>query len=84
MGSSLGKRQRERQKSEKAKVKADRKAARKATDLEPTDLAPDLSEPQLIEDLAALYRAFEAGDVSPEEFEDRRDQLQAQFERLSQ
>jgi hypothetical protein len=82
MASSVGKRQREQQKLEKARAKAERKAARQAAQGEQHEVAPR-SESELIADLSALHHAFEAGDISPEEFEDRRDQLQAQFGQLS-
>jgi len=83
VSTSVGKRQRERQKVEKAKAKAERKAARQASDPRPVE-EPSLqrSESELIEDLGALHRAFEVGELSPEEFEERRDRLQVQFEQL--
>ncbi|HET9732187.1 MAG TPA: hypothetical protein VFP54_05880 [Acidimicrobiales bacterium] len=83
MASSVGKRQRERQKLERAQAKAERKAARNTDDGEPTVVLSNRSEAELIEDLGALHRALEAGQVSLEEFEERRDGIQAQFERLS-
>lgn len=83
MSSSVGKRQRERQKLERAQAKAERKAARQATVAEPPDVFSPRSESELIEDLGALRRAFEAGEVSPEDFEQSRDRIQAQFEQLS-
>jgi hypothetical protein len=82
MSSSVGKRQRERQKLERAQAKAKRRAARQATGSEPTDGFSPRSESELIEDLGALHRAFEAGEMSPEDFEDRRDRIQAQYEQL--
>ncbi len=82
MSTSVGKRQRERQKLEKAKAKAERKAARRATDAEPAEPTLHRSESELIDDLGALHRAFEVGELSPEEFEERRDMLQVQFEQL--
>lgn len=82
MSSSLGKRQRERQKLERAQAKAERKAARQATDDEVTDDPSPRSEFELVEDLGALHRAFEANEVSLEDFETRRDRIQAQLERL--
>jgi hypothetical protein len=83
MSSSVGKRQRERQKIERAQAKAERKAARQATDSDETteDFAPR-SETELMEDLAALHRAFEASEISLEDFEARRDRIQAQFEQI--
>lgn len=83
MGTSAGKRQREREKLEKAKAKAERKAARHAIGDEPGEPVLHQSEAELIESLGALHRAFEAGELSPEDFEERRDRLQAQFEQLS-
>jgi len=82
MNSSVGKRQRERQKTEKAEAKAQRKAARKATDTEPPEPSLHRSESELMEDLGALHRALEVGDLSPEEFEVHRDRLRAQFDQL--
>lgn len=83
MASSVNKRQRERQKLEQAQAKAERKAARRAADAEQAVVVPHRSEAELIEDLAALHRALEAGALSPEEFEERRDRIQAQLELLS-
>jgi hypothetical protein len=83
MASSAGKRQRERQKLEKAQAKAVRKAARVAADVEPEGVSAGRSESELIDDLGALHRAFEAGEVSPGDFEEHRDRLQAEFDRLS-
>jgi hypothetical protein len=87
MSSSIGKRERERQKLEKAKAKAERKAARREADAdvggEIDDPSSLRSESELMEDLGALHRALEAGQLSPEEFEERRTLLHAEFERLS-
>lgn len=82
MSSSVGKRQRERQKMEKARSKAERRAARLTTDEEPGESGAPRSEAELMEDLGALHRSFEAGEISPDDFEERRGQLQAQFEQL--
>ena len=83
MASSVGKRQREQQKLEHAQAKAERKAARRVADTQPGVVLSHRSEAELIEDLTALHRALEAGDVSPEEFEKHRDSIQAQLEQLS-
>jgi len=85
MSSSVGKRQRERQKLERAQAKAARRAVREAAGAEYTEPAglSDRSEPELIDDLRALQRAFGDGEVSAEDFEARRDGIQAQLERLS-
>jgi hypothetical protein len=82
MASSLGKRQRERQKLEKAQAKAERKAARQAAQVEQVDVSSQRSESELMEDLGNLQQAFEAGQISAEDFADRREQIQAQFEQL--
>jgi hypothetical protein len=83
MASSAGKRERERQKLEKAKVKAERKAARQASDAQSEDGSSSRTESELIEDLGDLQRAFETGTLSLEDFEERRDRLQAEFEQLT-
>jgi hypothetical protein len=82
MASSAGKRERERQRLEKAKAKADRKAARQAADPE-SGTTSSRSESELIEELGALHRAFEAGEMSLEEFGERRERLQAEFGELA-
>ena len=82
MASSIGKRRREQQKLEQAQAKAERKAARQATGAKPAVVLSHQSEAELIEALEALHRALEDGEVSPEEFEEGRDRIQAQFERL--
>jgi hypothetical protein len=83
MASSAGKRLRERQKQERAQAKAERKAARVASGDEPVAVFSHRSESELIEDLGALHTAFEAGRVSPRDFEERRDRIRAQLERFS-
>lgn len=85
VSSSVGKRQRERQKLERAQAKAERRAARQAAGAEGEDAAglSDRSEPELIDDLAALQRSFGDGEVSAEDFAERRDRIQAQLGRLS-
>jgi hypothetical protein len=83
MGTSAGKRMRERQKVDKARTKATRKAERQTIDLGPVESSTQRSEVELMDDLGILHRSFEAGDLSPEDFEERRDQIQAEFEQLS-
>lgn len=83
MASSVGKRQREQQKLEKARAKGERRAARLAAQVEQEDVfVSPRSESELMEDLGHLQRAFEAGEVSDEGFEKRRQEIQAQLERL--
>jgi hypothetical protein len=83
MSSSIGKRQREQRRQERAQAKAERKAARQATGAQDTDGFLPRNETELIEELGALQRTFGAGKISPEDFEQRRDRIQAQLERLS-
>jgi hypothetical protein len=83
MASSAGKRLRELQKLERAQSKAQRKAARAATSAEPVEVVSHRSESQLIEEMAALHRDFEAGTVSTEDFEERRDRIQTELGQLS-
>ncbi len=84
VSSSVGKRQRERQKLERAQAKAERRAARQAGLPAGGDaLGPaDRSEPELIDELRALQRAFGEGEMSAEDFEEGRDRIQAQLQRL--
>jgi hypothetical protein len=73
---TFGKLQRERDKKEKAVLKAERKAARlenKGESSEPTPAAGD--QDALLDALADLHRRFEDGDISIDEFEERREQL---------
>lgn len=83
MGSSAGKYQRERQRRERAQAKAERKVARQATGVEEIDGHSPRSETELIDDLGSLQRTFEAGTISADDFEERRDRIRAQLERLS-
>jgi hypothetical protein len=83
MATTAGKRERERAKQEKAQAKAERKAARQAAEPEEGDVPSGRSEAEVIEDLGDLHRALENGAVSPEEFEERRDQLRRELEQLS-
>lgn len=85
MSSSVGKRQRERQKLERAQDKAQRKAVRQAASADDADAdsMSNRSEQELTDELRALQLAFEDGEVSAEDFDDRRGRLQTQFDRLS-
>lgn len=83
MGSSVGKRQRERQKQERAQVKAERKAVRRAAGADEVDDLRDRNESDLVEELQALQRALEDGELSLEDFESRRSRIQEEFQRLT-
>ena len=83
--SSVGKRQRERQKLERAQGKAQRKAVRQASGDEGDEAMElsDRSEPELIDDLRALQRAFGEDEMSADDFAEHRARIQTQLERLS-
>jgi hypothetical protein len=81
---TYGKRQREQEKREKAQAKVERREARHAVDLEAVDEPVEASESELIEALAGLHGAFDAGDVTLDDFEERRDHIRAQLERIQQ
>lgn len=83
MASSAGKRQREAQKLDRAQAKAERRAARLTESPEEIALPPGRSEAAIIDDMAALHRATEAGEISPDEFAERLSALQAQLQQLS-
>jgi len=82
--STYGKRQREQEKREKAQAKVERKVARQTLDPEQGDDLVEASESELIEELAGLHGAYEAGDVALDDFEERRDHIRAQLERIQQ
>jgi hypothetical protein len=79
---TAGKRNLQQQKREKAQAKVARKAARRAVDPDATPVQVEASESELIEQLANLHRAAEAGDVSAQDFEERREHLRKQFEQI--
>jgi len=80
--STYGKRQREQEKREKAQAKAERRVARHTLDQDETVEPVEASESQLIDELATLHGAFEAGNVPLGEFEERRDNIRTQLERI--
>lgn len=84
VSSSVGKRQRERLKLERAQVNAKRKTARHLADAASEDVIgiSDRTEPELIDELAALQQAFGDGEISAEGFAEGRGRIQAQLERL--
>ncbi len=77
-----GKRQRQEQKRQKAQAKVERRVARQADSDEPAPEVTGASESELMEALADLHRALEAGDVPLNEFEDRREIIRTQLEQL--
>jgi hypothetical protein len=74
---SFNKRQRERAKKEKAAAKRARRHARPEDGDEETDEGPD--EDALLEQFRVLNEQHAAGDVTPEEFEERKTEI---FEQL--
>lgn len=77
-----GKRQRQEQKRSKAQAKAERRSERQAADESPTEPAAGASEPQLLEELAGLHRGLEDGTLGQQEFEEQRERIRTQLERL--
>lgn len=77
---TAGKRNLQEQKREKARAKEARKAARRAGDPDATPARVEATEAELIERLANLHRAAEAGEVSAQEFEEGREHIRKQLE----
>ena len=79
---TIGKRNIQQMKREKAKAKQERRAARKAAP--ETDAVPvEVSEGELIEELAGLAMSLESGELSPAEFELRRERVRAKLEQVA-
>ena len=79
-----GKRQRQQQQREKAQAKVERKAARQASEPEGLTQPVESSELELMEELAVLHRSIEAGHITYQEFEERREHIRQQLEHLDQ
>lgn len=77
-----GKRQRQEQKRSKAQAKAERRSERQAADQSPSEPPAGASEAQLLEELAGLHRALEDGALGLQEFEEQRERIRTQLERL--
>jgi hypothetical protein len=71
---TFGKLQRERTKKEKAAAKAERRAARLEDTVETPGAGP-ANEAAVIAELEALHERYDAGDLSLEDFETRRNAL---------
>ena len=80
---TAGKRNVQQQKREKAQAKQERRAARR---LEEPELSPSdplqTNESELIAELAVIHKAMEMATISPEEFEQRREQIRRQLEQV--
>ena len=79
---SFGKLQRAQQKREKAKDKAERRATRQALEPEENPEPVLATEAELIDQLATLHQTFEAGGLPLSDFEERREHIRGQLERL--
>lgn len=80
---TYGKRERENTKREKVKAKSDRRVARQASALDgDPEASPEASESELIEQLAGLHRAFDAGDVELDELEEQQEVIREQLARI--
>jgi hypothetical protein len=66
------------------KAKSDRRVARhEATPLDDgSEPSPQASESELIEQLAGLHRAFDAGDVGMDELEEQQEVIRDQLARI--
>jgi hypothetical protein len=69
-------------KRERAQAKQERRAARREAPDVSAVLVED-SESDLIEELAGLSKALEAGELSPSEFEERRERVRAKLEQVA-
>jgi hypothetical protein len=80
---TIGKRVRQDQKRAKAQAKVERRAERGTLQADSGD-APlsRASESDLIAQLASLHEALESGNVDLSEFEERRDNIRTELERL--
>lgn len=79
---TVGKRNVQQQKREKAQAKQERRAARRLESTEPDTPGVDVTETELLDQLASLHAAVERTAMSPEEFEQRRELIRRQLEQL--
>jgi ribosomal protein S13 len=79
---TAGKRNLQQQKREKAQAKVARKAARRAAGALTTIVPVEATEAELIEQLANLHRAAEAGELTAQEFEEGREHIRKQLEQI--
>lgn len=81
---TAGKRNVQQQKREKAQAKRERRAARKDADTTGSDaIHLDTNEGELIEKLAGLHGALEAGRMTPQAFEEGREHIRSQLELIA-
>ncbi len=60
----------------------ERKAARQASEPEGLTQPVESTELELMEEMAVLHRSIEAGDMSYQEFEEKREHIRQQLEHL--
>jgi len=79
---TAGKRNVQQHKREKAQAKQARKAARQLKSAEVTTNPVEVSEDELLAELAAIHVALKTATMSPEEFEQRRELIRLQLEEI--
>ena len=81
---TAGKRNVQQQKHEKAVAKRERRAARRTASPDTTGVDVTMSESELINELAKLHEAVESGRITLGQFEERREDVRSQLQRLSE
>ena len=80
---TAGKRNVQQLKREKAQAKQARREARRAAPEDNPEASPvAATESELIEQLAALHGALEAGDLAPQAFEEQRERIRKGLEQI--
>ncbi len=80
---TAGKRNVQQQKRARAQAKQERLAARRTA--APADAAPlagGATEPELIDELARLHSAFEAGTITLDQLDERQEQIREDLEQI--
>jgi len=80
---TAGKRNVQQLKRERAQAKQARREARRGASGDDPDTTPvAATEAELIEQLAAIHGALEAGDLSPQAFEEQRERIGKSLEKI--
>jgi hypothetical protein len=80
---TAGKRNVQQLKREKAQAKQARREARRAAPVDGQEVTPVVAtEAELIEQLAAIHSALEAGGLSPQAFEEQRERIGEALEQI--
>lgn len=77
-----GKRLRQERQRVKAQAKLERRAERRQVAAEESPEPVESTESELIDELAGLHRSLEAGELSLQDFEGRREHIRTQLEQL--